>query len=217
MELLERRVHPYLAFRPRTDRDTLVIADVPIYEIPQDQILRIIDHLQKTGLLERGRLALEKQPSRPKEVHYTLQIKGLGPIHFALGDSLLKQLRGLREILDGDAAKGVDRFIQKLVDADLGMMMNEISKWSAGELKALKPLKAIHDQSAATRYHAICKLDANSSKEHEEALLGALQDEVRWLRYAAAVRLADANRHPDKIAPYSCGGSRLRLTIFLLV
>ncbi len=63
-------------------------------------------------------------------------------------------------------------------------------------------LSAVKDESAAVRYLAVCKMAPHRSPNHEKALVLALDDDVRWVRYAAAVKLGDAaKRHVDKVAP----------------
>ena len=64
-----------------------------------------------------------------------------------------------------------------------------------------EPLTAIKDESAAVRYFAIGLLDPSKSKDHERALVASLDDDVRWLRYTAAVKLAQAESHVDEVSP----------------
>jgi HEAT repeat protein len=71
-----------------------------------------------------------------------------------------------------------------------------------GEKRKLKdPLTAIQDKSAAVRYFAIYMLGPSKSKEQEQALVDALEDDVRWLRHAAAVKLGMAGLHAERVAP----------------
>jgi hypothetical protein len=80
-------------------------------------------------------------------------------------------------------------------------LTTEIDQLSPDQRNVNDPLKAIRDPSAAVRYFAICKLDPANSEKHEDALLAGLDDDICWLRYAAAVRLADTKRNVDIIAP----------------
>ncbi len=63
-------------------------------------------------------------------------------------------------------------------------------------------LSAVKDESAAVRYLAVREMAPHRSPDHEKALVLALDDDVRWVRYTAAMKLGGAaKRHVDKVAP----------------
>jgi HEAT repeat protein len=77
----------------------------------------------------------------------------------------------------------------------------QINSVPAEKRRITDPLAAIQDKSAAVRYFAIYMLDPSKSKEQEQALVDALEDDVRWLRYTAAVQLAETELQSEIIAP----------------
>ncbi|MGD0899574.1 MAG: hypothetical protein ABR915_17225 [Thermoguttaceae bacterium] len=89
----------------------------PFYRLAQlseEQASKIIDHLAQDGFLEKAADQRSKQKRPPPTMPgYTLTV---GDFHQDLGWGLpmLKRLDGLRKVLDGDAAKGMDFLLGRL-------------------------------------------------------------------------------------------------------
>ena len=63
------------------------------------------------------------------------------------------------------------------------------------------PLDDIDSEFAGLRFLAVLKLKPRESKDHEHALASTLNDNVRWVRYSAAVQLGKAGLQAEKVAP----------------
>ena len=86
----------------------------------------------------------------------------------------------------------------------------EIDSLPEEQRKINDPSTAIQAKSAAVRFFAIGSLDPSLSTDHEQALLSALEDEVKWLRYTAAVKLTRAELHAEEVAPVLVEALRFR-------
>ncbi|NQU75216.1 MAG: hypothetical protein HQ546_02740, partial [Planctomycetes bacterium] len=92
----------------------------PAVQISKAQALKIIDHLHAAGALNNAGNLRTKGfwPAPPKGPTYSLIVKGLPqlPLHESLGWDLkmLKRLDALRKVLDGDAAKAMDKLLAPL-------------------------------------------------------------------------------------------------------
>jgi len=90
----------------------------PAVQISKAQALKIIDHLHATGALNKAGNLRTKGLAPPKGPTYSLIVKGLPqlPLHDPLGWDLkmLQRLDALRKVLDGDAAKAMDKLLKAL-------------------------------------------------------------------------------------------------------
>jgi hypothetical protein len=90
----------------------------PAVQISKAQALKIIDHLHAAGTLNNTGNLRTKGLAPPKGPTYSLIVKGLPqlPFHEPLSWDLnmLKRLDALRKVLDGDAAKAMDKVLKAL-------------------------------------------------------------------------------------------------------
>lgn len=83
-------------------------------QINEEQASKIIDYLAGDGFLTKAvDLRNKTKPPRPAMPGYTLTVGNFCE-DLRWGLPMLKRLDGLREVLDGDAAKGMDLLLTRL-------------------------------------------------------------------------------------------------------
>ncbi len=105
------------------------------------QAEKIIDHLAKEGFLARAMnlsgIRMAKPPAGPT---YVMEVSAGGRVLYEyLGWDLpmLKRLDGLRKVLDGEAAKGMDKLLAR--------MSGHRKEWGKAAASAKPPVKPIED------------------------------------------------------------------------